>query len=164
MSLPACSAIPFLTTLAKKDLNLTFRKALTSDMGYLLKLREDTMNTHLAKAGFELSAENHRKGLEYEFENAQIILLDGKQIGMLKSREYVDYFEIIQIQITPELQGKGIGKQVVQTVISKAFSLGKNVQLSVLKNNPAQRLYNNLGFKIKDEYKHSFIMQVTMPD
>lgn len=141
-------------------MNLKFQKAIASDKEYLLWLRKETMNEHLMKAGFEVTEENHHKALEYQYEGAELIMHDDENIGLLKKQESDDTVEIIQIQIDPKYQGQGIGKQVVNSVIAKAFSNRKVVKLSVLKDNPAKRLYQNLGFVTIDEDKDSYIMQM----
>lgn len=141
------------------ELNLTYRKALHSDTEYILWLRKETMNEHLANAGFDLNEENHLKGIEYQFENAKIILHNNRKIGLLKKSESEEYIKLIQIQISPEYQGQGIGKQVIKSIIYDAFKKDKAVHLSVLKDNPAKRLYLNLGFEIIDENSHSLIMR-----
>ncbi|MNL57243.1 ribosomal-protein-alanine N-acetyltransferase [compost metagenome] len=77
----------------------------------------------------------------------------------MKVNENKSGFEIIQIQIDPEFQGKGIGKKMIQSIIDKASSLNLPVELSVLKNNKAKQLYISLGFKIINENEDSFIMK-----
>jgi ribosomal protein S18 acetylase RimI-like enzyme len=54
----------------------------------------------------------------------------------------------------PEFQGRGYGSQVVDDVVSR--SSGKVVSLSVLKANPAYKLYLRLGFSLvgEDEYEY----------
>lgn len=118
------------------------------------------MNEHLADAGFGVDEESHLKGLKYQFECAFIILLDNQKIGLLKKEEKKGFIEIIQVQVAPEFQGKGVGKKVIQSIIADAFGKNLAVQLSVLKNNRAKQLYAKLGFKTIDEDSHSYIMRV----
>lgn len=140
-------------------MKLTYRKALQADTEYLLWLRKETMNEHLTTAGFEVNKENHKKGLLYKFEDAYIILLDGRKIGLLKITEQKkDIVEIIQIQIQPDHQGQGIGQRVIKKLISEASITKSAVTLSVLKGNKAKRLYEKLGFKTVGENEHSFFM------
>jgi len=51
------------------------------------------------------------------------------------------------IELLPEFQNMGIGKKIIKDLISK----NKPVNLQVLKQNPAVRLYKELGFKITGE-------------
>lgn len=141
------------------DLNLSFRKALASDMDYLLWLRKETMNIHLTNAGVKVSESNHLKGLLYQFDDAQIILLNKQKIGLLKISVHQEHVEIIQIQIEPQYQGKGIGKQIIEQIMDDARKAKLSVILSVLKKNTAKNLYEQLGFEIIGEDDYSFIMK-----
>ena len=137
---------------------LSYRKALVSDLSYLLWLRKQTMDEHLMESGMSLSDEVHLLRINYLFDQAQVIVLEGQDIGLLKVDEQGSNIEIVQIQIDPKFQGKGIGRQVVSNVIDKSKVLKKNVSLSVLKENKARELYQRIGFKITGEDNHSFIM------
>ncbi|MNR98182.1 Acetyltransferase (GNAT) family protein [compost metagenome] len=142
-----------------KKIELNYRKASLADIEYLLWLRKQTMTEHFLNSGIEVNDEYHLKRIEYHFEDAKIILLNENPIGLLKVNENKSGFEIIQIQIDPEFQGKGIGKKMIQSIIDKASSLNLPVELSVLKNNKAKQLYISLGFKIINENEDSFIMK-----
>lgn len=142
-----------------KKIELNYRKASLADIEYLLWLRKQTMTEHFLNSGIEVNEEYHLKRIEYQFEDAKIILLNENPIGLLKVNENKSGFEIIQIQIDPEFQGKGIGKKIIQSIIDKASSLNLPVELSVLKNNKAKQLYISLGFKIINENEDSFIMK-----
>ena len=142
-----------------KEIEFNFRKASPADIEYLLWLRKQTMTEHFFNSGIEVNDEYHLKRIEYHFEDAKIILLNENRIGLLKVNENKNGFEIIQIQIDPEFQGKGIGKKIIQSVIDKASSQNLPVALSVLKNNKARQLYMSLGFKTINEDENSFIMK-----
>ncbi|BAJ02836.1 GNAT family N-acetyltransferase [Shewanella violacea] len=64
----------------------------------------------------------------------------------------------MQIQIHPDFQGQGLGKKVMQQVLTKAKN--KAVELTVLKDNPALKLYQRLGFIITGEDEFEYHMQV----
>lgn len=139
---------------------MTFRKALRSDIDYLLWLRMETMEKHLIDSGIKLTREDHLARVQYQFEYAKIILLKAEKIGLLKIKENGRESEIIQIQIEPEYQGKGWGTKIIQTLIAQAQKEKKQIYLSVLKNNKAKYLYKRLGFSVTEETKDSFIMKI----
>lgn len=68
-------------------------------------------------------------------------------------------WELIQIQITPELQGNGLGRSILQRLLAEAFQAQSAVRWSVLKTNPARRLYERLGFQVIGENGYSYEMQ-----
>jgi len=127
-------------------------------MEYLLWLRKATMNEHLFNAGLFLTDEEHLLRIHYLFDQSRIILLQDEHIGLLKVDEKENSVEIVQVQIDPAYQGKGIGQQVIQTVIENARSNNKQISLSVLKENKAKALYLRLGFSIVGEDDDSLVM------
>jgi ribosomal protein S18 acetylase RimI-like enzyme len=142
------------------ETKISYRNCDDNDIGYLLWLRKETMNLHLNNSGFNLDDESHLKRIMYEFESAKLIYLNDKKIGLLKILENEKSIEIIQIQIEPKNQGKGIGERIIKTIIENNLIKKKPIFLSVLKQNNAKKLYEKIGFRIKTEDEHSFIMEI----
>jgi ribosomal protein S18 acetylase RimI-like enzyme len=142
------------------ETKISYRNCDDNDIGYLLWLRKETMNLHLNNSGFNLDDESHLKRIMYEFESAKLIYLNDKKIGLLKILENEKSIEIIQIQIEPKNQGKGIGEKIIKTIIENNLIKKKPIFLSVLKQNNAKKLYEKIGFRIKTEDEHSFIMEI----
>lgn len=135
-------------------MKITRREATEDDIPFLLELRHDTMEQYLVDAGVDVSNEFHLERLLYAFDGAEVLILDGNPIGLLKVRRSKHEWEIVQMQISVNLQGKGIGRFLLQQVISEATAVGVALILSVLKNNPAKQLYERLGFEVVGENKH----------
>ncbi len=140
-------------------MNLQYRKASENDLGFLLDLRMKTMTEHYASSGLPTTEESALQRVLYQFEKANIISLDNEPIGLLKINKESDKTEILQIQIDPKMQGKGIGKIILKDIIEESKTAQKPVVLSVLKTNKAQNLYSSLGFIIINEDEHSYIME-----
>ena len=138
---------------------ITYRPALESDLNFLLDLRAKTMNPHLIASSLSTTVDSHMQRIKYKFEHASIIECNRTSIGLLKIERKQDEIELIQIQIDPLYQGKGIGKKILKAIITDAISEGKSITLHVLKANQAQRLYLKLGFKIIEENEHSYLMK-----
>lgn len=119
------------------------------------------MEAHLIQAGIPVSEEEHMKRIKYKYEAAQIILLAGQAIGLLKVVEHNDHIEIVQFQVLSSFRGKGIGKQVLVSLLEKASAKELYLSLSVLKGNKAKELYLKLGFQIVGETEDSIIMQTS---
>jgi len=135
---------------------LEYRTAQVQDIEYLLWLRKQTMDTYLKQAEIPVTNEEHLLRIHYQFESAQLILRDQQPIGLLKLAKGESTWEIIQFQIAPEHQGQGIGQQVLAAILEAAKLEKVPVKLSVLKQNPAQRLYKKMGFKFTQEDEHSY--------
>jgi len=133
-------------------------KATEADKGFLLVLRKLTMVKHLENAGLYLTDEEHVFRVNDSFECSHLITASGIQVGALKFRELDSKIEVMQIQIHPESQGKGLGKKVMEQVIEQSKNKQKIIELTVLKANPAKSLYQRLGFSITGEDEHEFHM------
>jgi len=117
------------------------------------------MNPHYADSHLSTDRETTLQRILYQFEKANIILLNNEPVGLLKINRAADKTEVLQLQIDPGQQGKGLGKTILSDILAEASAEGKTVSLSVLKTNKAQNLYKSLGFKIVDEDKQSFFME-----
>jgi ribosomal protein S18 acetylase RimI-like enzyme len=139
---------------------ITYINCIKTDLEYLVWLRNETMNIHLNNSGIPVDEKSHLKRIKHKFENAKLIYLNKNKVGLLKILENKETIEIIQIQIEPKYQRKGIGEKVIRSIIEDNSKLKKKISLSVLKQNNARNLYERLGFKIKLENEHSYIMEI----
>ncbi|MDN5397171.1 MAG: GNAT family N-acetyltransferase [Chryseobacterium sp.] len=137
---------------------ITYRKASENDIDYLLDLRTKTMNPHYANSHLPTDRETTLQRILYQFDKAHIILLNDEPVGLLKINRG-DKTEVLQLQIDPTQQGKGLGKKILKDILEEASKEGKTVELSVLKTNKAQHLYTSLGFKTVGEDEHSYFME-----
>ena len=158
-----CIALLILYLIKIKNMSeLLYRKALETDIDYLLQLRKETMSEHLINSGIISNDEDQLLRINYLFDQAKIVMLNNENVGLLKLDEKENRIEIVQIQIDPKFQKKGIGKQIIEAVIKNALAQNKELVLSVLKANPAKELYERLGFKIIGEDEFSFMMLFTI--
>ncbi len=139
------------------------RPATQEDIPFLLALRRTTMDAHLAASGADTGEANHMQRLMGAFDCAQVLLLEGRPIGMLKVKRGEREWKIIQIQVVPEMQGKGLGAQILSEVITEADTAKAMLTLSVLKANPARALYERLGFVVEGESEFEFSMRRATP-
>jgi ribosomal protein S18 acetylase RimI-like enzyme len=141
------------------NLNLQYRKATENDIDFLFDLRMKTMTEYYAQSNLPTAKEFVLQRVLYEFDKAHIIILNNEPIGLLKIDRNLDKIHILQLQINPNLQGKGIGKSILKSIFDEAETDQKTVILSVLKVNKAQHLYLRLGFEIIDKNEHSYFME-----
>ncbi len=77
----------------------------------------------------------------------QIILVDEEPIGVLTLADWGDQLHLTWMAILPEMQGQGLGGELLEHCRRRAIEAGKPITLRVLGNNPAIRLYERSGFK-----------------
>ena len=95
-----------------------------------------------------------------QFRQAQfdVIELDNTPIGRLYVDRRSQEIRIIDIALLPDCRGKGIGANLMQSLIDEASQNNKSVTIHVEHNNPAIHLYQRLGFKhVHDEGVYYFM-------
>ena len=81
------------------------------------------------------------------------LVMAGEQVlGRLYVQRGETVWQVLDIALLPEHRGKGIGARLMTQVLAGAGAADKRVQVHVERFNPAQHLYDRLGFRqIKDQ-------------
>jgi ribosomal protein S18 acetylase RimI-like enzyme len=127
---------------------VTLRPATPTDEPFLLDLRKSTMDEHLERAGESTDENAHWERLRYRFNDAYIVCCGSEKLGLFKFSRDPDEWCIVQIQILPSHQGRGIAARLISDFLQQADNAHVPVTLSVLKGNRAIDLYQRLGFRI----------------
>ena len=136
------------------------RPATEADVPFLLALREQTMTRHQSASGLQPSSEEREQRVRYRYECAHIIEHEGRAAGLFKvARDGLDW-QLVQIQLAPELQGRGVGEALIRQLIAEARDAGASLSLNVLHANPARRLYERLGFVVVGAGEHEYQMRL----
>ena len=145
--------------MSAQEPDLTLRPALDEDEPFLFELRKATMTEHLARVGEPTDDAEHRARLLHRYDTARVVCVDGTPAGLLKAHRTDTEWVVVQLQITPSLQGRGIGERALRTVLHTAQADALPVTLKVIKGNPAKRLYDRLGFEVVGEDQTQFYMR-----
>ena len=140
-------------------LAITLRPAVKTDLPFLRKHWQSAMSPHFRAAGLSPEQEDPERRLRMDFDIASIILRDGDAIGMLKLDRAAQPWRLVQLLLAPEAQGQGLGTALLRTLTAEADARGAAMELSVLKSNPAKRLYQRLGFATVAEEPLSWTMR-----
>lgn len=142
-------------------MDISLRKAIDSDIDFLINLRDLTMAKYLADVGAPTTNTEYLKRIYYYFDDAQIVETSGAAIGLFKARylKNKNQWYLIQIQIHPDFQNLQIGRRLIEQLIETANGQKASVGLSVLKNNPARQLYRKLGFVQVGESEFEYDME-----
>jgi ribosomal protein S18 acetylase RimI-like enzyme len=92
-----------------------------------------------------------RFAAQWKREEVRIISLDGKDVGWLQVVELPTEIRLQKFFVSPQYQRSGIGSEILSNLLATWRSTGKKIVLRVLKNNPARRLYERLGFSVVAE-------------
>jgi GNAT superfamily N-acetyltransferase/uncharacterized damage-inducible protein DinB len=128
---------------------IELRPATLADSGFCFALHRVAMGPYVqAIWGWDdaTQLEFHERG--FDPARTQIVTVDGRDAGSLT----VDYrsteIYLGRIEIHPDHQGRGIGGQLIRTLLTEAASHDRPVILDVLAvNQRAHALYRRLGFQ-----------------
>lgn len=72
-------------------------------------------------------------------------------IGRIYLRSGSTEIRLMDIALLPEHRGQGIGRCLIEALLSEGAQRGLQITLHVEPNNPAQRLYQRLGFELIEQ-------------
>jgi ribosomal protein S18 acetylase RimI-like enzyme len=104
--------------------------------------------TQLFNGQFSAQLESYRQN--FPRANDSIIEIAGVAAGRIYVNRAPGRLHLIDISLLPEYRGRGIGSVLIQALLDEAAAAGGTVRLSVARSNPAQRLYQRLGFRTVD--------------
>ncbi len=107
-------------------------------------LADETQVESLVRMQFNLQRQQYDAG--YPEADHNIIIREGQPIGRLLVDESDEEFTLVDVALLAEHRNSGLGTYLIQQLLRRATNQGKRVRLHVLKSNPAQRLYERLGF------------------
>lgn len=82
----------------------------------------------------------------------------GVGVGRLYVERTPEKIHIVDISLLPEHRGAGIGTQLLRELQQEAASAGVPLTIHVEKFNPALRLYQRLGFVLKEDKGAVYIL------
>jgi ribosomal protein S18 acetylase RimI-like enzyme len=137
---------------------IDLRPARAEDYDFALRLYAETIKSYtIAFMPWVDTVENARFARLWAPADTRIITLDGQDIGWLEASDTGAEIFLKQFYLSPALQRQGIGTDVMQRLIAEWQ--GQPIVLTVLKNNPARRLYERLGFAVIGETDMKFMMR-----
>jgi GNAT superfamily N-acetyltransferase len=140
-------------------MQIALRPALPQDFEYCKRLYLVGMKRIIQELNLDEGAQAASFREHWVLAQVRIITLDGSDIGWLQSATREDGFFVAQLFVDTAFQRRGIGSEVMNRLIGEAASVHQPVRLSVVKINPALRLYERLGFHITHEDDRKFYMK-----
>jgi ribosomal protein S18 acetylase RimI-like enzyme len=122
----------------------------------------DAQKEAFLRSQYELQTAHYR---HHYPQAAFLIIVDSEMpIGRLYVDRTPEDIHILDISLISERRGQGLGTEFLRELIVEADASGKTVSLYVEKFNPAQRLYQRLGFvAVKDEGVYWMLIRAPQP-
>ena len=137
---------------------LTLRDALPSDRAFLLALYASTRAEEFVHVGWPVEMERSFMKMQFDAQRTdyerrypgalcRIVELHDCPVGRLWVAQDARSLAVLDISLVAGLRGQGIGTDCLRRVQRRAAAAGLDVELQVVHGNPAQRLYERLGFR-----------------
>jgi ribosomal protein S18 acetylase RimI-like enzyme len=141
---------------------LTFRNIVSQDDDFLYNLYADIRKAEFLVLGWQeeqldaflrMQYEAQQKSYLLQFPSAvyEMVMMNDVRIGRIITCLTDLTIDIVDISLLSEYRNRGIGTKMIEMEKKKALSMNKSIRLHVLQSNQAGRLYERLGFHIKEE-------------
>lgn len=139
-------------------MGIALRRACNEDFGFCAQLYSAAMAKIFRDLNLDAAKQVANLRHLWDVAQVRIISLDGADAGWMQCAAREDGLYLEQIFVDAPFRRRGIGTRVINGLIAQATHAGQPVTLVVVKNNPALRLYERLGFRIADEDDRKFYM------
>lgn len=122
----------------------------------------DDQKTAFLRQQYAAQRRDYRE--RYPSATHDVIVVDNEPAG----RIYVDRspaeIRVVDIALLPGYRGKGIGSKLLREVQAEGADTGRSVTIHVERFNPAQRLYDRLGFVPVDDARAVYVLMRWTPN
>ncbi|MGN7494288.1 GNAT family N-acetyltransferase [Paenibacillus sp. SAF-054] len=137
------------------------RQAEVEDESFLYHLYASTRRDEIMASGWEGTQVEQfldmqwrmQKGaykLQYPVAEQLIIVCDGMRAGRMMVNRTARVINLIDISMLPSFRSRGIGESMIRQLQQEALAGSQTIELQVMSNNRARRLYVRLGFELTE--------------
>ena len=141
----------------------TTRKATSDDLQPAYDIRKNALGEYVKQIwGWDEDRQWKYHLEDFDTNILSIIEVDGNAAATLEEIEKEDSILVSGIYILDKYQSNGIGRDIMKSIMAKAGSANKSVNLQVLKVNlRAKKFYLSLGFSVcgEDETHYQMIFE-----
>jgi ribosomal protein S18 acetylase RimI-like enzyme len=146
------------------------RPVVDADRAFLVELYGSTREDELAQVQWDdgarrafvehqFAAQDAHYRANYPGATLDVIEVDGAPAGRLYVHRGPGDIRIMDIALAPEFRGRGIGSELLGSLIDEAEASGRKLSIHVERNNPARSLYDRLGFQPAGEHGVYVLME-----
>ena len=107
----------------------------------------------------QFSAQQDHYAQKYPEANHDIIVADGRQVGRLYVGRLEREIRIIDITLLPTERNAGIGSYLIRQLLDQAKRAGKITRIYVEEFNPSLRLFDRLGFSVREQQGFHLLLE-----
>jgi len=135
------------------------RAATHADFALLARLHRDGMKPYVeALWGWDDVEQDAILRKRFDPSRLCVLQMDGQDIGILQVSRLPGHMRLDNILIDKAWRRRGIGRAVLDRLVTEASERGVALTLSVVRPNPAKALYERAGFVAVSEDPYRFVM------
>ena len=149
---------------------MRLRPVEAADRAFLVALYGSTRDGELAHVEWpegareafveqQFSAQDAHYRAHYPGATLDVIEVDGSPAGRLYVHRGPSDIRIMDIALAPEFRGRGLGTELLRSLIAEADASARKLSIHVEQNNPARSLYDRLGFLPAGEHGVYVLME-----
>jgi ribosomal protein S18 acetylase RimI-like enzyme len=138
---------------------ITLRPALPEDFAFCEAIYFTEMDQIMTDLGIDKARHRVTFKAGWRAAEVQVIELEGRDIGWMQTWPEADSLYLSQLFIEAAHQNRGIGAHVLAGLLARTDADGVATTLSVVKSNPARRLYERAGFTLTHQDERKFYMR-----
>jgi ribosomal protein S18 acetylase RimI-like enzyme len=142
---------------------VALRPVAEGDRAFLVELYGSVREPELARVPWDgvtkrafiehqFSAQDAHYREHYPGATLDVIEIDDEPAGRLYVHRGPRDIRIMDIALAPAFRGRGIGSELLRSLIGEADTSERTLSIHVEANNPARRLYERLGFRLAGEH------------
>ena len=141
-------------------MNVSLRAACAEDFAFARDVYFAAMRGIIEPLfGWDQLREEENFARFFKLGEARIITVEGHSVGWIQEQVDDTSINLGSFYVMQEMQGRGIGTQVLRTLLAHAADQSKAITLAVVKINPARHFYARHGFRVTHEDEHKFYMR-----
>jgi ribosomal protein S18 acetylase RimI-like enzyme len=141
-------------------MNISLRPACDEDFAFVRDVYFATMRSIIESLfGWDQVREEENFARFFRVDEARIITAEGRNVGWIQEQVDDTSINLGSLYVMQKMQRRGIGSQVLRTLLAHAADQSKAITLAVVKINPARHFYEKHGFRITHEDKYKFYMR-----
>ena len=140
------------------------RPAADDDRAFLFALKQATMREYVIATWGDWSDGDQYEHFAPDLAHTEVVSVDGRDVAMIEARVEREGLYLANIQVTPDMQSRGLGGAIVELLAAAAHARDGPLVLRVLKVNPrARRFYERMGLQTTGELLHHWSMALPPP-
>ena len=142
---------------------LRLRTLLDADAEWAFALHREVLGEYVAELwGWDEATQRRMFFERLAKRSRQVIEVDGEPVGVLEVEDRPDELYLGLIELSPKWQGRGLGADILKSLIDRAWRSGKPLSLHVLTTNPrARTFYERAGIRVVSTESARSLMRTT---